>query len=351
MIKKSILILFAFCFVSVPNLWAETSALDFEYDLPANWLVVDEPWGLRFTLPKNADSTFPPEIVLRVRKGPIYIDDRSGAEFAGVIKKQLETGGWSNVYLQSPRVYELKSRAKALIYYANVEAFGVKLVQSHVVFSSPTKHFVFSYTDLPEAFEKGRDSVYNQAWTMVNSVKLNFGNGPTRGALPFLAMLIFTLFLACIFGFFYLRRYFSKGSHLDSADFESGLSEAVELIEVRAEPIGLDVGNGSDEKIEEDFLEHDQTKIDKSEIISTLINKNQTEKIPEINKDKRTMGMSFGPEQKTSSLTGENIEDQASLVEKDAGWDSDDISDFADSDHEGDEEKLTNPQSAHKRVV
>lgn len=145
---------------------------DLSYTLPEGWRVASEPWGLRFITPsegENNPNAFQPEVTLRIREGSLNIDQKAGADFAEVIKKQLIAGGWGNVRLAEPRIMEIRPGYNVMLYYANVEASERSLVQSIAVFSSSSQHYVFTYTDLVEFFSSGNDKMFKQSWEVVQS--------------------------------------------------------------------------------------------------------------------------------------------------------------------------------------
>lgn len=142
---------------------------DITFTLPEGWKSAPESWGIRFVTPDRGEDSFKPEVTLRVRKGAQRIDDPSGKEFSEVIKKQLASGGWSNINLQAPRVFDFRPDFKGLLYFANIEANGNPLVQSIAVFSSNSEHYVFTFTDLPELFEAGKDQTFQESFALVKS--------------------------------------------------------------------------------------------------------------------------------------------------------------------------------------
>lgn len=142
---------------------------DITYTLPEGWKAAPESWGIRFVAPAGGEDIFKPEVTLRIRKGPIDIDDVSGKDFIEVLKRQLSAGGWSNINLRQPRIFDFRPDFKGLLYYANIEAAGNSLDQSIAVFSSQSEHYVFTYTDLPEHFQVGQDKTFQQSFQLVRS--------------------------------------------------------------------------------------------------------------------------------------------------------------------------------------
>jgi hypothetical protein len=140
---------------------------DISYKLPSGWKAVPESWGIRFVVTEGNDDVFKPEVTLRVRKGSLNIDEASGKDFTEIIKKQLAAGGWSNINLREPRVFEFRPDFNGLLYYGNIEAAGNLLGQSIAVFSSQSEHYIFTYTDLPEHFEVGQDKTFQESRALV----------------------------------------------------------------------------------------------------------------------------------------------------------------------------------------
>jgi hypothetical protein len=234
-----IALVFFLCFWPIALLKADVS--DLTYTLPEGWKAAPESWGVRFVAPDQGEDSFKPEVTLRVRKGSQSIDDTSGKEFSEVIKKQLAAGGWTNINLQSPRVFEFRPDFKGLLYYANIEANGNPLVQSIAVISSKSEHYVFTFTDVPEYFEAGKDKAFQESFALVKSFNHADGwsSSKVSDVLPYGLVSIFLV--TCLVAFLKFRAHFARRDYerlAQQVPDDSSMDDAVEtpvLQEVTAE--------------------------------------------------------------------------------------------------------------------
>jgi hypothetical protein len=134
----------------------------------------------------------------------------------------------------------LRNNTKALMYQADIERTDRKLVQTHLVFSSRNKHYILSYTDVPEAYESEKDKNYHLAWEMMNSIVIKSGNGPSREFQAFFFLKIIIVLLVIAIGVKYFRKSLAANVYVGGphADILARLPEGVILVEVKAVALG-----------------------------------------------------------------------------------------------------------------
>ncbi len=208
---------------------------DITYTLPEGWKAATESWGIRFVAPEGGEDVFKPEVTLRVRKGALDIDDDSGKDFIEVIKKQLSAGGWSNINLRQPRVFDFRSDFKGLLYFANIEAAGNSLNQSIAVFSSPSEHYIFTYTDLPEKFQTGQDKTFQDSFQLLRT--LQHPGGWARPKISAVTSYGFAglFLLVSALSFLVVRNYLARRAYerlADQVPDEWGQDQIEELVEL-----------------------------------------------------------------------------------------------------------------------
>ena len=136
--------------------------------------------------PKEKGQTYQKSIQVMVRNTPVAIDETTAVQFEAELTKVFGKSmtNVTDFHIRNHELVELTNGTKAILYYTGMTLDGFNLMQIHVVASSDTKHFIATYTDLAEFFDKGTDSpVLMTAWTALSSLQFN-GAAPQRFEMP-----------------------------------------------------------------------------------------------------------------------------------------------------------------------
>ena len=151
---------------------------EYRTDLPNLSLVLQAP--------KEKGQTYQKSIQVMVRNTPVAIDETTAVQFEAELTKVFGKSmtNVTDFHIRNHELVELTNGTKAILYYTGMNLDGFNLMQIHVVASSDTKHFIATYTDLAEFFDKGTDSpVLMTAWTALSSLQFS-GAAPQRFEMP-----------------------------------------------------------------------------------------------------------------------------------------------------------------------
>lgn len=165
--------------------------------VPEKGFVITPPkgWEYRTDLPslslfaqaqKEKGAKYQRTIQVMVRKQPVTIDEST----AKVMEEELTSvfgqsgNGVSEFHIRNHEIVELTNQTKAVLYYTGMKLDGLELMQIHVLASSDTKHYISTFTDLAQHFDKGTDSpVLMTAWEALSSIEVQ-GPAPKRFEAP-----------------------------------------------------------------------------------------------------------------------------------------------------------------------
>lgn len=114
--------------------------------------------------------------------GPRYIDEVTAKEYEEVIVRKFSqtTASIENYKIRNHTDVEMTDGRPGLLFYTEFALEGVPMMQAHILVSSSERHYLLTYTDVAEHFEKeGANQFLNEAWEAMISVQLG-GRTPSR---------------------------------------------------------------------------------------------------------------------------------------------------------------------------
>ena len=187
------------------------------------WEVRENSQGMSLILeaPKSNEIvydkvTYRPNITVVASHEPVPMDEASANELKARLKGMIEKGaGISQVDVDSQhRFFNYKGENDGLIIYSSFQLGESLMRQMNVVVSGNEKHFLLTYTDLAEEFEK--TEAFNKAWDMIASIEVT-GEPPHRFANLIIPAIAGLFFLLGLMGVILLRR---RGSKFSEADLD-----------------------------------------------------------------------------------------------------------------------------------
>jgi hypothetical protein len=140
----------------------------------------------------------------------MYIDSFSTESLRRWFRERLDDKAayLQNLTERDVQNIDLPNGAKGLMFFYEFVAHGKPMVQTNLVVSSNTRHYILTYNDLKTNFEPAAgSSSYDQAWTIMSSMKADSQVGSRYDLLVdvgLLAAIILTL-VALFFGLRYWR--------------------------------------------------------------------------------------------------------------------------------------------------
>lgn len=153
----------------------EVPSKGFAITPPAGWTVVRDSGSstLLFEIPKPDDGTYQRTIQVMVFDGPMPIDPLTEERFGKTIVERMTASSpaVSAYRIRSAHRQELNNGQPSIIFYAEFDADGSPLMQMHVLTSSRSRHYLVTYTDVPEHFEGSEAPAFlDVAWNTALSL-------------------------------------------------------------------------------------------------------------------------------------------------------------------------------------
>jgi hypothetical protein len=150
---------------------------DFAIVPPKDWEVYTDISGLTMLMqvPHKVGDLYQRTIQVASFSGPRYMDEVTAEEFDETIVRKFRATSASieDYRVRNHMDVEMADGRDALLFYTEFTLNEVALMQMHVLVSSQTRHYLITYTDLAEHFEKDDANQYlTEAWGAITSVQL-----------------------------------------------------------------------------------------------------------------------------------------------------------------------------------
>lgn len=157
--------------------------------------------------PKEKGNKYQRTIQVMVRNAPLSIDETTATQVEEELVKVFGQGasGVVNFHVRNHEIVELTNHSKGILYYTGLTLDGIELMQIHVLTSSDSRHYISTFTDLAEHFDKGSDSpVLMTAWEALSSIEVQ-GSAPKRFQTPITVFAIIGSFVLLGFAIMTIR--------------------------------------------------------------------------------------------------------------------------------------------------
>lgn len=234
---------------------------DFSIIPPDGWEVFKSHPSLTLLMqvPHNETLKYQRTIQVASFGGNKFIDEVTAREFESIIVSKFSqlTKSIEDYKIREHRVVDMEDGREGILFYTEFQLEGVSMMQAHILLSSSTRHYLMTYTDLADHFEKEEYSQYlNEAWSSMISVELAGGVGSTFlkkiglgefkrfQSLIFLGLGMFVMLLVLL-GFKSIRKAYS-GNRLSDYTGGGGRDDDLDLSD-----------HGMDSQIQNSLVESD----------------------------------------------------------------------------------------------
>lgn len=191
-------------------------------DYPGTSLLLEEP--------KKESSTYQSTIQVLVFSEPLPVDEQTATAYRDELAKRysVNASDVTDYRLRNHEFVDLPDGSRGILYYADFKVTGIPLMHAHLLTSSATRHYLLTFTDLPEHFEgdAGRNHL-GVAWEAVTSIQLD-SQASGRFSTPVTVLGVMSLIAAVLFGFTMIRR--RRASELYREALREGkLSDSLEV--------------------------------------------------------------------------------------------------------------------------
>ena len=239
---------------------------------PAGFLVHENNSGffLNFSEPpvaqKQKKFTYRRNIQVYWNNDYRYIDETSAAEFKEIIPQKFEKyGGITNYQMSPPSIVDLGKR-KGILFYNTYNIDAAEMMHVMMIISSKTSHYVVTYTDLKENYDKNENNEeYNSVWwNCFTSIGLD-SESPIRyqnviyGSIGLGILLLIGMFI------FMFRSSISSKSYHSFADESVDQQEMVEMVDDDSDSEGAAIIEDDNDTDDYDTDDYDTDNEDDSD--------------------------------------------------------------------------------------
>jgi hypothetical protein len=135
---------------------------------------------LLMQVPHDASLKYQRTIQVAAFGGKKYIDEVTAREYEQVIVRKFSqlTASIEDYKVREHQMVDMADGRDGILVYTEFMLDGVPMMQAHILVSSEKRHYLMTFTDLADHFEKEEYSQYlNEAWTSLISVELAGGAG------------------------------------------------------------------------------------------------------------------------------------------------------------------------------
>lgn len=186
---------------------------DFSMVPPKTWEVFSEMPGLTLLLqvPHSSGQRYQRTIQVASFSGSRFIDDVTAREFEETIVRKFASASASieDYRVRNHMEVEMADGRTALLFYSEFNFDTVPLMQMHILLSSRERHYLVSYTDLAEHFEKEDNEFLAEAWAAMTSTQLG-SRTPLRHEMLIIMGLVAVLIALVAGGALAARSYWSS---------------------------------------------------------------------------------------------------------------------------------------------
>jgi hypothetical protein len=150
---------------------------DFTIVPPNGWEVFTNHPSLTLLMqvPHEASLKYQRTIQVASFGGKKYIDEVTAREFEQIIVSKFSQLSESieGYAMREHRVVDMADGREGILFYTDFTIDGVSMMQAHILLSSEVRHYLLTFTDLRDHFEKEEYSQFlNEAWTSMISTEL-----------------------------------------------------------------------------------------------------------------------------------------------------------------------------------
>jgi hypothetical protein len=150
---------------------------DFSITPPNGWEVFTNHPSLTLLMQVPHEPSLKYQRTIQVASfgGKKYIDDVTAREFEKIIVSKFSqlTASIEGYEVREHRVVDMADGREGILFYTDFTLDGVTMMQAHILVSSDIRHYLLTFTDLRDHFEKEEFSQYlNEAWTSMISAEL-----------------------------------------------------------------------------------------------------------------------------------------------------------------------------------
>lgn len=151
---------------------------------------------LLMQVPKEPGMVYQRTVQVMVFDGAKFIDDATAKEFESTLVRKFSESSTAieDFRIRNNTNIEMADGRKGLLFYSEFKIDGVPLMQAHILVSSATRHYLTTYTDLAEHFEKEENQAFlTEAWAAMTSIELDSAT-PGRFDGPLTVVVFLALF-------------------------------------------------------------------------------------------------------------------------------------------------------------
>ena len=150
---------------------------DFTIAPPRGWEVFTNHPSLTLLMQVPHESSLKYQRTIQVASfgGKKYIDDVTAREFEKIIVSKFSqlTASIEGYEVREHRVVDMADGREGILFYTDFTLDGVSMMQAHILVSSEVRHYLLTFTDLRDHFEKEEYSQFlNEAWSSMISAEL-----------------------------------------------------------------------------------------------------------------------------------------------------------------------------------
>jgi len=157
---------------------------EFSITPPTGWEVFSThpSLSLLMQVPYDKSLKYQRTIQVMARSGLRYMDDVTAREYEQFIVREFSKVSVSieDYKLRNHVPIQMADGRQGLLFYTEFKLHNVNLMQAHILVSSPKRHYLITFTDVAEHFEKDDSSQFlAEAWDSMTSIKIE-GAAPKR---------------------------------------------------------------------------------------------------------------------------------------------------------------------------
>ncbi len=150
---------------------------DFSIAPPNGWEVFTNHPSLTLLMQIPHESSLKYQRTIQVASfgGKKYIDDVTAREFEKVIVNKFSqlTASIEGYEVREHRIVDMADGREGILFYTDFTLDGITMMQAHILVSSDVHHYLLTFTDIRDHFEKEEFSQYlNEAWSSMVSAEL-----------------------------------------------------------------------------------------------------------------------------------------------------------------------------------
>jgi hypothetical protein len=178
---------------------------------PAGWKTTNPGQGMSLLMQPEFIPGMKYQRTLQVAtfQGPKQISTDDAESFGEYLVSKFgsSAGNISGYRIRNFIPVSLKDGNQAMLYYAEFSIDGVALMQSHLLVSSRTRHYLVSFTDVAEHFEAEGEQAKFLATAWESMISFQVDQRPSMQLTPAMKAAVATIFGLAIFGVFGFLRW------------------------------------------------------------------------------------------------------------------------------------------------